>query len=123
MPANSRVVERSDTPGLRSNINAHDPGGVAAPSRDATTPPGSANPYDTGSGGVAALNHRLIALTPSGVNPRHAVNQCPADGVTRHGGGGRAIAWCVAAGAGWRAIGLKRRGKRSRAMAPSSGGA
>jgi hypothetical protein len=60
------------------------PEGVAAPSCDATTLPGSANSYDTGSGGVAALHHRLIVLTPSGVNPRHADNQCPADGVPRH---------------------------------------
>jgi len=64
----SRAVERSDTSGVISHEGISSPAGVAATaiSTSAATPPGSEDIPEPLSGGIAALNRRLIAATPTG---------------------------------------------------------
>jgi hypothetical protein len=87
------VVERSDTTGVSER--AFDPAGVAGPGADlglrslgvesqlertsAATLPGSGFVKTFFPGGIAPLNHRLIAVTPAGVVEKPNVSaECPA---------------------------------------------
>ena len=61
------MVERSDTTGYERLIDELDPVGVVASMKPLRVhPTGVGGIYGLFSGGIAALNHRLIASTPPG---------------------------------------------------------
>ena len=74
------MVERSDTTGEFGIGDPH-PGGMPAFAEDAGIPPGCKAAFDSRTGGVASLNHRLMAEIPSGSKKLHTTSFANASGL------------------------------------------